>query len=375
MDSNGLSLTLTQTNPVTIDATLTCAPGQITAIVGPSGSGKSTLLRGIAGLGRSLSGCVQCNGEIWQNSEQGLQLPANQRRVGMVFQNYALFPHLTALENVIEGACRLPAEKRDAAAREWLKQVHMDGMGQRYPARLSGGQQQRVALARALVGQPGLLLLDEPFSAVDRVTREKLYRELATLRQGLNIPTLLVTHDVDEAMMLADSLCVFAQGRVQQIGAPVDVLARPASGLVARLVGHKNIFRAQVMKHYKQSNTTEIEWRGIRLTAPLNMQYEAGAQISWVVPRSKLLLYTPDPSRPTRENAVVGIVKEQVTLGDFVQITVAVGDPALPPLHLRLPLHVIERRQIRPGEEISITIEAEGIWLCPSDKDFERTRI
>jgi molybdate transport system ATP-binding protein len=150
-----------------------------------------------------------------------------------VFQSYALFPHMTALGNVVAALGHLPADERLERARDLLTLVHLKGFEQRRPAALSGGQQQRVAVARALAREPAVLLLDEPFSAVDRPTRRKLHRELAELRQSVRIPIVLVTHDVDEAAALADRLCVIDHGETLQTGRPAELLAAPANRRVA----------------------------------------------------------------------------------------------------------------------------------------------
>ena len=364
----GLTVSIEQQSPVRLSVDLSCAPGELLAVVGPSGSGKSTLLRVIAGLNRSATGNIVCHGMTWLNSREEINLSARKRRIGFVFQQYALFPHLTAIENVMEALTQLPLDQRLPVARQWLERVNMPGLEQRHPASLSGGQQQRVALARALAGDPRALLLDEPFAAVDRVTREKLYRELALLRRELDIPALLVTHDVEEAMMLADRLCIFAQGSVLQADEVQRIIQRPYSGQVARLVGHRNIFRAQVLSHQADTQRTMIEWRGLRLAAVMQNQFAVGSQISWVIPRSKLLVFTPKTDNVQRENAIMGSVSELVLLGDMAALTVSVEQADLPPVHISLPVHVLNRRSINVGDSLWITLEADGIWLMPNDK-------
>jgi len=232
----GLDVKLRQERSIPLDLAFSVAPGEILALVGPSGSGKSTTLRAIAGLYTPAGGRIACNGSIWLDCEAGTDLPGRRRRVGMVFQSYALFPHLSATENVMEALGALPRDERRALARALLARFHLDGLEDRLPASLSGGQQQRVAVARALARKPHVLLLDEPFSAVDRVTRRRLRRELVELRRELSMPTILVTHDLSDVIRLADRICVLQEGRILQTGKVEEVMARPANATVAELL-------------------------------------------------------------------------------------------------------------------------------------------
>jgi molybdate transport system ATP-binding protein len=233
MSARGLQVRLSQRAPIPLGVELACGEGELLALVGPSGSGKTTILRAVAGLYRPQSGKVTCGGEDWLDTGRGLDLPPHRRRVGLVFQSYALFPHMTALGNVAAALHHRPADERAARARALLALVHLEGLEERRPAELSGGQQQRVAVARALAREPAVLLLDEPFSAVDRRTRRKLHEDLAELRQAVNVPIVLVTHDIDEAVALADRMCVLDRGETLQAGTPAEVLAAPASERVA----------------------------------------------------------------------------------------------------------------------------------------------
>lgn len=233
--AEGLSVEIRQARPFGLEARFSVAPGEVLAVVGPSGGGKSTLLRCIAGLHRPGAGRIASGAELWFDSEAGLWRPPQARSVGLVFQNYALFPHMTALENVSAALGHLPPRARKARAQALLAQVHLHGLESRRPAALSGGQQQRVALARALAREPDVLLLDEPFSAVDRRTRRDLQAEVRALRGRLAAATLLVTHDLDEALGLADRVLVLDQGRMLMIGAPDEVTK--AGGEVAEALG------------------------------------------------------------------------------------------------------------------------------------------
>ena len=366
--AEGIRIRLHQRGPIPLDATLQCAPGQVLALVGPSGSGKTTVLRAIAGLLRAAEGEIHSNGDCWFDSQHDIHIETRRRRVGYVFQNYALFPHLSALHNVMEAMLELPVAEREQRARDVLARVRLAGLEDRVPAALSGGQQQRVAVARALAREPQVLLLDEPFSAVDRATRQRLYRELAELRRGLAMPVILVTHDLDEALMLADQLCVLHQGRTLQAGEPYAVMTRPDSVEVAQLVGLRNVFRAGVVGHDEARAVTIIEWRGHRLEARLQTAFAAGVQVTWVIPQGHIMLHRRDrPSRGERENPVSGPVVECVQLGENVALTVAVNGPQRPPLFLTIPAHAARRNDIAVGVEIGLSLLADGIHLMPAD--------
>ncbi len=370
MTDHGLSVRLQQTGPIALAADLDCAPGEVLALVGPSGSGKTSILRAIAGLLRVQNGRVACNGEVWFDSHMRINLTPRRRRVGFVFQHYALFPHLTALQNVMEALTDLPAAERKRRGRDLLARVHLAGLERRLPEELSGGQQQRVAVARALARRPNVLLLDEPFAAVDRATRERLYRELAELRAELSMPVVLVTHDLEEALMLADRMCVLSQGITLQAGPPFEVLTRPRSVQVARLVGLKNVFRAGVIAHFPDRDVTLIEWRGHRLEARLQPEYPPGSQVTWAIPQGQLVLHRRDrPSRGERENPVSGVVTEFVRLGENAAVTIRVGEPTRPPLFMSISLHVAERNGIGLGANVTVSLLREGIHLMPPDEE------
>jgi molybdate transport system ATP-binding protein len=218
-----LSVEIRAKAPIPLDLAFRVAPGELLALVGHSGSGKTTILRSIAGLWRPETGRIAAGDEIWLDTSRGLALPPHRRPVGIVFQTYALFPHMTAAENVM-AAMAVPDR---AEAERLLAVANLPGLSDRKPAQLSGGQQQRVALARALARRPRALLLDEPFSAVDRATREKLHGEILALRSQLDMPVILVTHDMNEAQLLADRMVVIEHGRLVRDGTTAAVMADP----------------------------------------------------------------------------------------------------------------------------------------------------
>jgi iron(III) transport system ATP-binding protein len=213
--------------------------GELVAVLGPSGCGKTTLLRTIAGFERPDAGHVVVSGEVVAGPDRFL--PPERRRIGMVFQDYALFPHLTVTANVSFGLASRPRERREALTRRTLELVGLQHKSNRHPHELSGGERQRVALARALAPEPELVLLDEPFASLDASLRAGLRREVELILRDAEATALLVTHDQEEALSLADRLAVMREGRIVQVGAPEDVYVRPASRWAAQFVGEVNV--------------------------------------------------------------------------------------------------------------------------------------
>jgi iron(III) transport system ATP-binding protein len=216
-------------------ASLSLAPGSITALLGKSGAGKSTLLRLIAGLERPDQGTIKIGGELL--SDPKIMIPAEKRRIGLIFQDFALFPHLTALENIQFGLSGIPKNNRKALAKDWLERIGLGTRSVAYPHQLSGGEQQRVAIARALAPEPVAILMDEPFSGLDPALREDLRDVALAAVRASQIPALLVTHDAHEAMVSADHLAVMRDGKIVQEGPPETVYTQPVDKEVATALG------------------------------------------------------------------------------------------------------------------------------------------
>jgi molybdate transport system ATP-binding protein len=222
-------------------------PGfSVTVLFGPSGSGKTTVLRLLAGLERADAGAIHFQGSPWSDAARGLHLPPQARNIGFLPQAYALFPHLSVVANLGYGLDALAPRERAARVEELLALLALEGLGGRFPAELSGGQQQRVALGRTLARRPSLLLLDEPLSALDRPSQLRLRQELRSLLRGLDLPTVLVTHDRTEALQLGDRLVVLDQGRVCQSGDIQQVFDRPTDPAVAAILGVETVVRGQI---------------------------------------------------------------------------------------------------------------------------------
>jgi sulfate/thiosulfate transport system ATP-binding protein len=236
------------------DVTFTAEAGSITALLGPSGSGKSTVLRMIAGLEEPTAG------RIWMEGEEHTFKTVQERRVGFVFQHFALFRHMTVAQNVAFGLSvrKQPKAEQRARVDELLELVQLSGFRERFPDQLSGGQRQRVALARALAPEPKVLLLDEPFGALDARVRQELRRWLDELHRELGVTSLLVTHDQDEALELANRVVVMHEGRVEQVGAPSEVYNDPATPFVAGFVGTANVLHGHVARGHVQFGSHRV---------------------------------------------------------------------------------------------------------------------
>ncbi len=226
------------------DVSVDVPSGALMALLGPSGSGKSTLLRVIAGLEKPDAG------EVFISGREATQLPPQQRGVGFVFQHYAPFKHMTVADNVAFGlrVRRRPKDEIRRRVHELLELVQLEGLGKRYPAQLSGGQRQRMALARALAVEPEVLLLDEPFGALDARVRQELRDWLRRLHDEVHVTTVFVTHDQEEAMQIADHIVLVNHGRVEQIGTPQDLYERPANEFVLTFVGEATQFRGELVR-------------------------------------------------------------------------------------------------------------------------------
>jgi iron(III) transport system ATP-binding protein len=225
-------------NPVVRDLSLSAAPGELVCLVGPSGCGKTTTLRLVAGLERVQQGSIEIAGR--HVADNRLHMPPEERSVGLMFQDFALFPHLSVLDNVAFGLRGQSGSKRSEIARTMLQQVGMSEFAEAFPHMLSGGQQQRVALARALAPQPKIMLLDEPFSGLDTRLRQRVRDDALHVLKQTGTTTLLVTHDPEEAMFMADRIAMMDRGRIVQIGTPSEIYGQPASRFVAEFFSDLN---------------------------------------------------------------------------------------------------------------------------------------
>ncbi len=285
--------------------------GGVAAILGPSGCGKSTMLRIISGLVTPTAGKIRLGGRDVTG------VPARDRRIGMVFQNYALFPHMTVRENVGYGLSGLSrAEKREAVDK-LLALVQLEKFADRLPRQMSGGQQQRVAVARALAPRPTLLLLDEPFAALDRALRADMQFEFLRLQRELGITTILVTHDQEEAQAVADSLIVMNVGKVEQMGSPSELYDRPKTLFVNNFVGQASVLSAQVVAESDSASTLRLA-TGNDIHLPRRSGFMRGANVALVVRPEHVVLHASPVAGSLPARRMMAVPQGPLRLHDLV---------------------------------------------------------
>jgi sulfate transport system ATP-binding protein len=316
------------------DVSFTAPGGSITALLGPSGSGKSTVLRMIAGLEQPSAG------RIWMGEDELTAKSVQERRVGFVFQHFALFRHMTVADNVAFGLTvrKRPKEERSKRVKELLELVQLAPFANRYPDQLSGGQRQRVALARALAPQPDVLLLDEPFGALDAKVRQDLRRWLDELHRELGVTSLLVTHDQEEALELANRIVVMHEGKVEQIGTPEEIYDVPATSFVAGFVGSANVLHGSVSDGHVHLGSLKVPGAG---------HLEDGASATAYV--------RPHDIRFAGEgevDAVKATVERVTTLGWLARITLRLPDDQVLIAHIPQD----EVNGVRAGDAVSVDL-------------------
>jgi sulfate transport system ATP-binding protein len=322
------------------DVSLTVATGELVALLGPSGSGKTTLLRIIAGLEAPDAGSVLLEGE------DATSRNARERRVGFVFQHYALFRHMSVFENVAFGLRVRPRGERPAEGeigrrvRELLELVQLDFMANRRPSELSGGQRQRVALARALAVEPKVLLLDEPFGALDAKVRQELRRWLRRLHDDIHLTSVFVTHDQEEALELADRVAVMNHGAIEQEGTPEDVVERPATPFVISFLGTVNIFHGRVE-----------DGRGI--FGPLAVEYPVHGDAAPRVAAAYTRPHEFEVSRTETGSGLWAVLEQVASVGGMVRLELAGAHGG--PIHAELGRDQFERLAVQPGDRLYVT--------------------
>jgi len=330
----------------TLTVTLAAAPGQVLGVLGPNGAGKSTLLSAVAGLTPISAGRITLAGQVMDDAEAGTFVEASGRPVGFVFQNYRLFPHLTVAENVAFSP-RARGMGRQAArstASHWLDRLGLADLANRKPGQLSGGQAQRVALARALAGQPELLLMDEPLSALDAGTRLDVQAELKNHLAAFTGPSLLVTHDPLEALVLADQLIVLEAGRIVQQGTPERIARQPATDYVAKLVG-LNLYTGNA-----NGSQVALNAGGSFITA----NHGVHGEVLVAVRPSAITVSNQHPQQSSARNAWSARITGLTLLADRVRLDLEGQPPALVDV---TPAAVAEL-SLSPGSQVWLSVKA-----------------
>ncbi len=342
------------------------AGDEIAVLFGPSGGGKSLTLQAIAGILRPDKGLVRANGLTAFDSAAGISVPPQERRIGYVPQGYALFPHLTVARNIGYGLSGLHRRERVQRVQEMIDLLGLDGLEARRPRELSGGQQQRVALARALVSRPRLLLLDEPFAALDEAIRSTLRQELLDIRSRMTGTIVLVTHDLVEAFALGDRIAVLDNGRILQQGPREEVYYRPASRRVAELVQARNILAGRVVENGPDG--LRIDWQGRVVKGPVS-SLAPGQAVDFCIRASQVMIVRPGrPANPgERFNVFSGrVVREALGAEGHLLFVRLAGSEQPHDFQIELPIHIYYRLNLDTDKEVDISLNPEAIHVMPT---------
>ena len=369
MPERSLAVALRQDGPIPLDIEFSCDPGDVLAIFGPSGSGKTTILRAIAGLAQPAYGRVQSGADTWTDTAAGVSWPPHRRAVGFVFQEYALFPHLTALGNVTTALGHLPRAARRARAQELLNAVHLAAHASKRPRELSGGERQRVALARALAREPAVLLLDEPFAAVDRTVRKRLQSEIDSLRRTLQVPLILVTHDFEDVVRLATHVLMLDRGRSVAYGPLSAIMSRPDLSWLHESVGLGSVFEATVSHVDTQRGLVALTFDGGTLLAPAR-HLTASTVVRVRIPAREVILATSVPAGLSLHNVLSGTVSaiHDDTALDAVIVQVTVGQLAL---LTEVTRDAVSKLDIKTGRHLHALIKSVSIDLLAPESNTQ----
>ena len=337
------------------DARLRIRPGELVALLGPSGCGKTTLLNLVAGFLHPDGGAIRIDGRAVTD------VPPYRREIGMLFQSYALFPHMSVEANVAYGlkARRVPRDEIRRRVAEALALVRLTGFETRMPKQLSGGQQQRVALARALVIRPKVLLLDEPFSALDKSLRASMQLEVKAIQRRVGVTTLFVTHDQGEALSLSDRIAVLSAGRIRQVGTPEDIYRKPADRFVASFVGDVNVLPARLDRVREGDAVVAAARARVAVPSEPLLGRPPGSAVDLFVRPEALRLAGPD-----EDEVATGIVADHVYGGSHVDVYVSPSENDAERLHVQVP-RADAARAWPVGAAIRLAVDGDAVAFPP----------
>ena len=295
---------------------------ELVVLFGPSGSGKTTLFKCISGITELDNGKVIVGNKVYFDNEKKINLPIQKRNLGYVFQSYTLFPHMNVRKNIECGLKGWEKEVREGRVLEMLSLLHIEELETRYPSQLSGGQKQRVALARALAPKPEILLLDEPFSALDMEIRTELAEKIKNLQTKIGISVLFITHSLEEAFQLADKILVLYEGKAQQFGTPEEIFDHPENLHVAELVGISNIFDdAYVKECDEESKSTMLKSGDLSLRIK-TQRFKPGDKVSWGIHPENITILLPDSSSENQDNTYSAHINNIISKGPRKRVTI-----------------------------------------------------
>ncbi|MFQ5791155.1 MAG: molybdenum ABC transporter ATP-binding protein [Acidobacteriota bacterium] len=327
-----------------------------TVLFGPSGSGKTTLLRAVAGLLNPDRGRIALDGDVFFDSERGIALPPYRRRLGMVFQQPSLFPHLSALDNVRYAA----SGKKRRHIEDLLERFHVSHVARRRPHQLSGGEQQRVTIARALAAGPRLLLLDEPLSAVDAATRASVLKDLLAYQKRGGVPYLYVTHNRAEALALGGQALLLDGGRLVAQGEASGVFSSPTSSEAARVLGRENVLAGTMVAHHQSEGLSRVDMGGVFLSTPYT-PLPLGSRVAAHIPSEDIILSADPVGRTSARNVLSSRVARVLDIHTAVEVVV---DTPIP-LRAHVSRAARDSLGLKPGVPVHLLIKAMAILVEP----------
>jgi molybdate transport system ATP-binding protein len=348
----------TKVGNFSLDVAWNATPGEVLVFYGPSGAGKSLTLKGITGLLKPQCGKTVLAGTVVADSVSGYWVPPHKRSIGYVPQNYGLFPHLTVEENIAYGLWRWPSSQVRERVDVLLESFQLKRIAVKRPGHLSGGEQQRVAIARAMAPEPKLLLLDEPFSALDAELRRSLREDLRSLLSSWNVPIILVTHDREEALALGHWVLVMDSGRVVAEGAPLSILEQPPTALLARLVGVENLYRGRVLSRSTLNGTMLCDLQGVHLEVPL-VSLNEDMHVTVGIRAKDILLANRPPNGISARNVLEGRIVSVIVRSPAVEVVVECGIT----IKSWITQEAVEELSLKLGTKVWVVLKASSCFL------------